>query len=67
MPRGAMEGLLSANRDTVLVAAVHAAAHLVLAVVGEERIDREQRLRYVTVLKQLIKLSREELDRAEVP
>lgn len=58
MPRTAAEGLVSANRDTVLVAATHAAAHLVLMLCGEERLERDQRKRYVTVLRQLLALTR---------
>lgn len=67
MPRTSAQGLLSANRDTILVAAVHAAAHLVLSISGEERLTREERQRYVKVLRELLAIAREDSDVPQAP
>lgn len=62
MAKSAAEGLMFANRDAILLAAVHASAQLVLHLCGEQRLDREDRQRYYKVLRELLAIARAKED-----
>lgn len=54
--------VLESATPELIEAATAASAHLVLHLVGHERLSRERRDKYATILKELLKLLREEED-----
>lgn len=56
----AYKSVLAAAEATLVEASVHAAAQLVLHVTGAQRLSRDQFHRYQEVLRELIKVAREE-------
>lgn len=53
-------GVLAAAEPTLVEAAVHAAAQLVLHITGSQRLSRAQRDRYEEILRELLKVARED-------
>lgn len=55
-------GVLQSATPELVESAIHASAHLVLHVLGYERLNIDQRRKYETILRELLRVVKEEQD-----